>query len=177
MCALTFTVLGYMYGPVDDTGIIRTINVDTSMDASPDLGTTKGFHETRMSKTPNPTDATPNDDYGFTEVIIANLAKVKDLLVISRTSVMRYKDTNMSLKEIAEELNVANILEGSIQRTCNTIRVVGQLIETRTDSHLWSETYDSNFDNIFSIQTSIATEIASALRSKITENEKSVKND
>ena len=122
----------------------------------------------------------PDDKYlsaGFTEVIIANLAKVQDLLVISRTSVMRYHDTEMSLKEIAEELNVANILEGSIQRTGDKIRVVGQLIEAKRDRHLWAETYDSNFDDIFSIQTSIAKEIASALKSKITENEKSVIED
>jgi len=121
----------------------------------------------------------PNDedDYlssGFTEVIIANLAKVKDLMVISRTSVMRYKNTKMSLKDIAKELNVANILEGSIQKTGNKIRVVGQLIETSTDKHIWAETYDSDFDDIFSIQTSIATEIASALKSQITDSEKSI---
>jgi len=119
----------------------------------------------------------PDDKYlsaGFTEVIIANLAKVQDLFVISRTSVMRYKDTEMNLKEIAEELNVANILEGSIQRTENEIRVVSQLIEAETDKHLWAETYDADFEDIFSIQTSIAKEIASALKSKITESEKSV---
>ena len=110
---------------------------------------------------------------GFTEVIIANLAKVKDLIVISRTSVMRYKDTDMSLKEIAKELNVANILEGSIQKKGNKIRVVGQLIEAETDNHLWSETYDKDIDDIFLIQTSIAKEIASSLKSKITESEKS----
>ena len=114
----------------------------------------------------------PDDEYlssGFTEVIIANLAKVKDLMVISRTSVMRYKNTDMSLKDIAKELNVANILEGSIQRTDRKIRVVGQLIEAKTDRHLWAETYDADFNDIFSIQTSIATEIASALHSQITE--------
>jgi len=118
-----------------------------------------------------------DDDYlsdGFTEVIIANLAKVKDLMVISRTSVMRYKKTKMSLKDIAKELNVAHILEGSVQRTGNKIRVVGQLIEANTDKHVWAETYDEEFDNIFSIQTSIATEIAEALKSKITDNEKAI---
>ena len=70
-----------------------------------------------------------DDEYlgdGFTEVIIANLAKVEDLMVISRTSIMRYKDKDMNLKEIADELQVANILEGSIQRNGNKIRVVGQ---------------------------------------------------
>ena len=119
----------------------------------------------------------PDDKYlsaGFTEVIIANLAKVQDLLVISRTSVMRYKDKDMNLKEIAEELGVANILEGSIQRTGSKIRVVAQLIEAETDQHLWAETYDEEFEDIFSIQTSIAKEIASALKSQITESEKSV---
>jgi len=122
----------------------------------------------------------PEDEYlssGFTEVIIANLAKVKDLMVISRTSVMRYKNTDMSLKDIAKELNVANILEGSIQRTDRKIRVVGQLIEAKTDKHLWAETYDAEFEDIFSIQTSIATEIASALKSQITESERLVIED
>ena len=117
------------------------------------------------------------DEYlsnGFTEVIIANLAKVKDLTVISRTSVMRYKNTKMSLKDIAKELNVAHILEGSVQRTGKKIRVVGQLIEASTDKHVWAETYDEEFDNIFDIQTSIATEIASALKSEITDTEKAV---
>ena len=75
------------------------------------------------------------------------------------------------------KLNVANILEGSIQRTSNKIRVVGQLIEAKTDKHLWAETYDEEFEDIFSIQTSIATEIASALQSQITENEKLVIED
>ena len=118
----------------------------------------------------------PEDKYlsaGFTEVIIANLAKVQDLMVISRTSVMRYEDTKMRLRDIAEELNVANILEGSIQRTGNKIRVVGQLIEAKSDKHLWAETYDSDFNNIFTIQTSIAKEIAASLKSRITESEKS----
>ena len=114
---------------------------------------------------------------GFTEVIIANLAKVKDLIVISRTSVMRYKDTDMSLKEIAKELNVANILEGSIQKKGNKIRVVGQLIEAKTDDHLWSETYDMDIDDIFSIQTSIAKEIAASLKLTITESEKAIIED
>ncbi len=117
------------------------------------------------------------DEYlssGFTEVIIANLAKVKDLMVISRTSVMRYKNTKMSLKDIAKELNVAHILEGSIQRTDNKIRVVGQLIEASSDKHVWAETYDASFEDIFTIQTNIATEIASALKSQITDSEKSI---
>ena len=120
------------------------------------------------------------DEYlsdGFTEVIIANLAKVKDIMVISRTSVMRYKDTDMSWKEIADELNVSKILEGSIQKKGNKIRVVGQLIEASTNNHLWAETYDEDIDDIFAIQTSIAKEIAASLKLTITEPERSVIED
>ena len=78
----------------------------------------------------------------MTEVIIANLAKIKDLKVISRTSVMEYKNTTKNIKKIASELGVANILEGSIQRANGRIRVIGQLIDTKTDEHIWAETYD-----------------------------------
>ena len=115
------------------------------------------------------------DEYlsaGFTEVIIANLAKVQDLMVISRTSVMRYKKTEMSLKDIAEELNVANILEGSIQRTDDEIRIVVQLIDAQTDQHLWSETYDNKMEDIFIIQTDIASKVADGMKSEITKEEK-----
>ena len=87
----------------------------------------------------------PEDQFfsdGITEVIIANLAKVKDLKVISRTSVMEYKNTTKKIKDIAKELGVAHILEGSIQRANGRVRVVGQLIDTKTDEHIWAETYD-----------------------------------
>ena len=109
---------------------------------------------------------------GMTEVIIANLAKVKDLKVISRTSVMEYKNTTKKLRDIAEELGVANILEGSIQRSNGRVRVVGQLIDADTDEHIWAETYDREESDLFELQSSIAIEIAGAMKSELTTDEK-----
>jgi len=117
----------------------------------------------------------PEDQYfsdGITEVIIANLAKVKDLKVISRTSVMEYKNTTKKLKEIAKELGVAHILEGSIQRANGRVRVVGQLIDAYTDEHIWAETYDKKESDIFELQSDVAIEIANALKTELTDDVK-----
>jgi len=116
-----------------------------------------------------------NEQYfsdGFTELIIANLAKINELTVISRTSVMQYKNTNMPLKEIGRELGVANILEGSLHRVKDEIRIVAQLIDTRTDRHLWAETYDGTINDIFSIQANVAEKIAKALQANISSSER-----
>ncbi len=115
----------------------------------------------------------PEDQFfsdGITEVIIANLAKVEDLKVISRTSVMEYKGTTKKLKNIAEELGVAHILEGSVQRANGRVRIIGQLIDTRTDEHLWAETYDRNEIDIFDIQSDVAIQIAQAMQAELTES-------
>ena len=115
------------------------------------------------------------DEYfsdGMTEVIIANLAKVKDLKVISRTSVMEYKNTTKKLRDIAQELGVAHILEGSIQRSNGRVRVVGQLIDANTDEHIWAETYDRDESDLFELQSSVAIEIAKAMKSELTIEEK-----
>ena len=109
---------------------------------------------------------------GMTEVIIANLAKVKDLKVISRTSVMEYKNTTKKLKDIAKELGVAHILEGSIQRANGRVRVVGQLIDADTDEHIWAETYDKKESDIFELQSDVAIEIANALKTELTDEVK-----
>lgn len=114
---------------------------------------------------------------GLTEVIIANLAKIKDLKVISRTSVMQYKGTTKPLKEIGKELGVAHILEGSVQRAGNIVRIVGQLIDTETDQHLWAETYDEDISSIFQVQSEIAQSIALSLKSEITNAEKELINE
>ncbi len=117
----------------------------------------------------------PEDQFfsdGITEVIIANLAKVKDLKVISRTSVMEYKNTTKKIKDIAKELGVAHILEGSIQRASGRVRVVGQLIDTKTDEHIWAETYDKDETDIFELQSEVAIEIAQAMKSELTSDEK-----
>lgn len=112
----------------------------------------------------------PEDQYfsdGITEVIIAHLAKIKDFTVISRTSVMGYKGTTKSLKEIGKELGVAHILEGSVQREGDEIRIVSQLIEAKSDKHLWAETYDERMSSLFAVQSDIAKKIALAMEAEI----------
>ena len=109
---------------------------------------------------------------GVTEDIIANLAKISNLNVISRTSVMQYKGTTLNLKEIAKELGVAFILEGSIRKMGERVRIVGQLIDTDTDKHIWAETYDRELADIFEIQSDVAKKIADALKAELSDNEK-----
>jgi serine/threonine-protein kinase len=109
---------------------------------------------------------------GITEDLIAHLARVRDLKVISRTSVMQYKQQRAkSGREIGRELDVATLLEGSVRRAEGHVRIVAQLVDARTDHHLWSETYDRELENIFEIQADVARRIASSLRMKLTPRE------
>jgi len=110
---------------------------------------------------------------GVQDEILTDLAKVADLKVISRTSVMQYKDVaKRNLREIASALGVAHILEGSVQRAVNRVRVNAQLIDTRTNSHVWAETYDRDLADLFAIQSDIAQRIAVQLQAKLSPNEK-----
>src|SRR5260370_20022875 len=94
---------------------------------------------------------------GIQDEILNDLAKVADLKVISRTSVMQYKTgAKRNLREIANALGVAHAVEGSVQRAANRVRVSAQLIDARTDNHLWAEHYDRSLDDVFAIQTEIA---------------------
>ncbi|EDP72774.1 putative adenylate/guanylate cyclase [Flavobacteriales bacterium ALC-1] len=101
---------------------------------------------------------------GITEDILTQLSKLKELRVISRTSVMQYKDTKKTIPEIAEELGVSYILEGSIRKYGDDIRITAQLIDATTDEHLWAEDYDKTLINIFSLQTEVSEEIVDALQ-------------
>lgn len=104
---------------------------------------------------------------GIAEELLNLLAKVSALRVISRTSAFSFKGTDLKLTEVAEELNVANILEGSVRRAGDRIRITVQLIEARSDTHLWSETYDRTFDDIFAIQDEIAAKVVEQLKIKL----------
>jgi TolB-like protein/Tfp pilus assembly protein PilF len=104
---------------------------------------------------------------GTQDEILTRLAKISALKVISRTSTSRYTSHPDNLREIARELGVANILEGSVQRAEGAVRVNVQLIEAETDSHLWAETYDRDIKNIFSVESEIAQNVADALRAKL----------
>lgn len=111
---------------------------------------------------------------GVQDEILTHLAKVADLKVISRTSVMQYKDSaKRNLREIASALGVAHVLEGSVQRSANRVRVIAQLIDARSDKHLWAETYDRDLADVFAIQSEIAKTIAQQLHAKISPAEKS----
>ena len=109
---------------------------------------------------------------GITEDILTQLAKVGDLKVIARTSVMQYKGSRKPMREIARELGVATLLEGSVRRAGNRVRIVGQLIDARTEQHLWAETYDRDLADIFAIQSEVAQQIAAALKATLTPADK-----
>ena len=110
---------------------------------------------------------------GVQDEILTDLAKIADLKVISRTSVMQYKSgAARNLRKIAEELGVAHVVEGSVQRAANKIRVNAQLIDARNDAHLWAQTYDRDLADVFAIQSEIAKAIADQLQAKILPREK-----
>ena len=110
---------------------------------------------------------------GVQDEVLTNLAKIADLKVIGRTSVMHYESGSpRDLREIGQALGVTHILEGSVQRVANRVRVNAQLIDARSNAHLWAETYDRDLADVFSIQSEIAQKIADRLRSKLSPAEK-----
>jgi len=106
--------------------------------------------------------------HGIQEEILTRLAKIADLKVISRTSTQRYQSKPDNLSEIGKQLGVANILEGSVQKVADQVRVNVQLLNAQTDSHLWAETYDRKLTDIFAVESEIATKIADVLQAKLT---------
>lgn len=110
---------------------------------------------------------------GVQDEILTDLAKIADLKVISRTSVMQYKTgVQRNLREIGQQLGVAHLLEGSVQRAANKVRVNAQLIDARNDAHLWAQTYDRDLADVFAIQSEIAKAIADQLQAKLSPSEK-----
>jgi serine/threonine-protein kinase len=118
--------------------------------------------------------ADPENEYfadGITEDVIAQLSKIRALKVISRTSVMVFKKREQSLREIGATLEATTVLEGSVRRVADRVRIVAQLIDVETDQHLWAETYDRQLTDIFAIQTDVALQIAAALRAELSRDE------
>jgi adenylate cyclase len=111
---------------------------------------------------------------GMHEDILTSLGMVHDLRVVSRTSVEQYRATTKSMRQIGQELGVAYVLEGSVQREGNQVRVTSQLIRAATDEHVWAKSYDRDLTNIFNIQSALATEIADSLSAVISPQEKSL---
>jgi len=109
---------------------------------------------------------------GIQDEILTRLSKIADLKVISRTSTQRFKSTPNDLREIAKQLGVANILEGSVQKANDQVRISVQLINALNDSHLWAETYDRKLIDVFQVETDLAQKIATSLEAKLTGREK-----
>lgn len=110
---------------------------------------------------------------GVQEDILTNLGNIRALRVVSRTSVEKYRDTTLSVREIAQQLGVAYVLEGSVQRDGNRVRVTGQLVRAATDEQVWAKAYDRDLTDVFSIQSELAQSIATALQMAISPAEKS----
>jgi TolB-like protein/Tfp pilus assembly protein PilF len=119
--------------------------------------------------------ADPENEYfadGITEDIIAQLSKIRALKVISRASVMRYKSREQSLRDIAAKLETTALVDGSVRRIGDRVRIVAELIDAENDRHLWAETYDRQLTDVFAIQTDVALRIADALRAELSVDER-----
>jgi len=112
----------------------------------------------------------PNDEFfadGLTEELIGRLSLVKGLKVIARTSVMNYKKKEKNVSAIGKELGVGTVVEGSVRKAANRIRVAVQVIDVSTEEHLWASSYDNNLDDVFAVQSDIATKVAASLPSNL----------
>ena len=109
---------------------------------------------------------------GIQDEILTRLSKIADLKVISRTSTLKYKSAPENLREVGSQLGVAHLLEGSVQKAGDQVRISVQLINAATDAHLWAESYDRELKNIFSVEGEVAGAIAEALKAKLTGSEK-----
>ncbi|HEY6282392.1 MAG TPA: adenylate/guanylate cyclase domain-containing protein [Nitrososphaerales archaeon] len=119
----------------------------------------------------------PEEGYfadGITEEIITSISGVRQLTVIARTSVMGYKGTTKKVKEIGKELEVGVIIEGSVRKAGNRVRITAQLIDTATEGHLWAQNYDRQLEDVFAIQSEIAEKVAGELKIRLIEDEKRV---
>ncbi|MEO5813803.1 MAG: protein kinase [Gemmatimonadaceae bacterium] len=117
----------------------------------------------------------PENEYfsdGITEDIIAQLSRIRGLRVMSRTSAMRYKDRPEGVRDIQRETGVSHVLEGSVRRAGSRLRIVAQLIDARTDEHIWAETWDREMDDVFAIQSEVAEHIAEILHTRLTSSER-----
>ncbi|MBI3859575.1 MAG: hypothetical protein HY296_04975 [Thaumarchaeota archaeon] len=116
----------------------------------------------------------PNDEYfadGMTEELITALASVTELTVIARTSVMQYKNGPKRISDIGRELNAGTLVEGSVRKAANKVRITVQLIDARNEGHLWAQSYDKQLDDIFTIQSEVAQKVAEALKVKLVEED------
>ncbi|HKP92333.1 MAG TPA: FlgO family outer membrane protein [Chthoniobacterales bacterium] len=157
-------------------GITRTDEVEDGRSAPRLLRTPSPPPEKSIAVLPfeNLSDDQQNTYFadGIQDDILSNLAKLADLKVISRTSVRQYRGADRNLREIGEALGVAYILEGTVRREVNRVRINAQLIDARTDLHVWNDTFDREITDLFALQTELARRIAFALRANLSPREK-----
>jgi adenylate cyclase len=111
--------------------------------------------------------ADPEDEYfsdGMTEELISKLSRLRDLTVIARTSTMQYKESGKGIAEIGRELQVGTILEGSVRKAGDRLRITAQLVDVASLGHLWSQDYDRTLEDVFAIQSDVAKSVADALQ-------------
>ena len=119
----------------------------------------------------------PEEGYfadGMTEELITSLSGVRQLTVIARTSVMKYKDSQKGASDVAKELNAGSLIEGSVRKAGNKVRITAQLIDAATEGHLWAQNYDRQLDDVFAIQSEIAEKVAGELKVRLVDSEKRV---
>ena len=119
----------------------------------------------------------PNDRYfvdGMTEELISTVSKIRELSVISRTSVMRYKDTTLSIGQIGRELTVGSVLEGSVRKAGNRVRITAQLVDSESDRQIWSQAYERDLTDVFAIQADIARQVAESLKIQLLSEDKKI---
>lgn len=119
-------------------------------------------------------DSASEDDYfsdGITEEITARLSRIRDLKVVSRTSVMAYKDVRKNIRQVGRDLRAGSVVEGSVRKAHGRVRITAQLIDARNDQHLWAESYDRSLEDIFAIQSDVAESVARALQAELSPSE------
>src|SRR5271157_1249482 len=119
----------------------------------------------------------PEDGYfadGMTEELITSLSGVRQLTVIARTSVMKYKGSQKGASDVGKELNAGTLIEGSVRKAGNKVRITAQLIDTSTEGHLWAQNYDRQLEDVFAIQSEIAEKVAGELKIRLVDSEKRV---
>ena len=150
---------------VDESAEVAPATVAEELDVLPNSVAVLPFD----NLSPNADDAFFSS--GLHDEILNQLAKLRSLSVISRTSVLRYADSGLSIPEIASELNVETVMEGSVRYANDRVRITLQLIDAKTDEHLWSETYEREFADIFAIESDIAMNVANALEAEFSVEE------
>ena len=143
-----------------------------------EANTGRGLDKRRIAVLPFANlSSNPEDGYfadGMTEEVITSLSGVRQLAVIARTSIMKYKGSQKSASDVGKELNAGSLIEGSVRKAGNKVRIAAQLIDTSTESHLWAQNYDRNLDDVFAIQSEIAEKVAGELKIRLVDSEKRV---